>query len=97
MTPKCSVGDTISPLEKPTICCTLQCNKSNDIVSVSQKECDTQMQEANTTSSWHFIDWLASVTECINQKLYFELRRRRESLNFHVPEVGLLLCISLTM
>lgn len=37
-------------------------------------------------NSWSFMDWLSSVTECMNQKLTFELAKRKEELVFHIPE-----------
>lgn len=32
------------------------------------------------------MDWLSSVTECMNQKLTFQLAKRKEELLFHTPE-----------
>lgn len=36
--------------------------------------------------SWSFMEWLSSVTECMNQKLTFQLVKRKEELVFHVPQ-----------
>lgn len=46
-----------------------------------------QIENEQTTAmnSWCFIDWLSSVTESMNQKLTFELTKRKESLVFHIP------------
>lgn len=38
-------------------------------------------------STWHFTEWLSTVTECINQKLIFGVCGSQESLCFHIPKV----------
>lgn len=53
-------------------------------MNLSLKE--SSVEKYTESNSWHFIDWLSSVTESMNQKLTFELSKRKESLVFHIPE-----------
>jgi hypothetical protein len=44
-----------------------------------------------------FIQWLASVTERINQTMHFQFSGKPDPLVFHVPQVDFLLCYYLVM
>jgi len=44
-----------------------------------------------------FIQWLASVTERINQTMHFQFSGKPDPLVFHVPQVNFLLCYYLVM
>lgn len=44
-----------------------------------------------------FIQWLASVTERINQTMHFQFSGKPDPLVFHVPQVDFLLCYWLVM
>ena len=44
-----------------------------------------------------FIQWLASVTERINQTMHFQFSGKPDPLVFHVPQVDFLLCFYLVM
>jgi hypothetical protein len=44
-----------------------------------------------------FIQWLASVTERINQTMHFQFSGKPDPLVFHVPQVDLLLCYYLVI
>lgn len=62
-----------------------QLNHTTDAVNLSLKQIEYN-ETITTENSWYFIDWLSSVTENMNQKLTFELIKRKVFMVFHIPE-----------
>lgn len=86
---QCSVSQSSLPAKNAF---RLEDNKQK--MAVEGCKVKNKKTQAQIDDSWHFIEWLSSVTEKINQRLTIVSCNCQELLKFHIPMVCTVGCIS---